>query len=136
MAAKRPEWQRRLKRYWTRLRAVVRKVRRWRSRQRARKPRFFTPAFQVMYILTAVSGALTWLSWRLMWYLPQAAKMDLVADTGVDPETVTVLVSQDAHAIFAGMLAQDGIQALGFRGIEFPRIQTDDQMPWPAPQRR
>ena len=105
MAAKRPEWQRRLKRYWARLRAVLRKARRWRSRQRARKPRFFTPAFQVMYILTAVSGALTWLSWRLMWYLPQAAKMDLVADTGVDPETVTVLVSQDAHAIFAGMCA-------------------------------
>ena len=105
MAAKRPEWQRRLKRYWTRLRAVVRKVRRWRSRQRARKPRFFTPAFQVMYILTAVSGALTWLSWRLMWYLPQAAKMEQIAETGVDPETVTVLVSQDAYAIFAGMCA-------------------------------
>ena len=42
---------------------------------------------------------------RLMWYLPQAAKMEQIAETGVDPETVTVLVSQDAYAIFAGMCA-------------------------------
>ena len=40
-----------------------------------------------------------------MWYLPQAAKMEQIAETGVDPETVTVLVSQDAYAIFAGMCA-------------------------------
>lgn len=73
------------------------------SRHRNRRPRFFTPAFQVMYILTVVSAVLTWLSWKLMWYLPQAAKMDLIADTGVDPDSVTVLVSQDAYAIFAGM---------------------------------
>lgn len=105
MAAKQPQWQRQLRRGWARLRALVHKVRRWRSRWKARKPKFFTPAFQVMYIFTAVSGALTWLSWKLMWYLPQAAKMNLVADTGVDPETVTVLVSQEAHAIFAGMCA-------------------------------
>ena len=81
------------------------KARRLWSRHQKRQPRFFTPAFRVMYILTAVSGGLTWLSWRLMWYLPQAAKMDLIASTGVDPDSVTVLVSQDAYAIFAGMCA-------------------------------
>lgn len=103
MAAKKPGWRRQLRRVWLRGRVLLHRGRRLRSRWRARKPKFFTPAFQVMYLLTAVSGALTWLSWRLMWYLPQAAKMNLVAETGVDPETVTVLVSQDAHAIFAGM---------------------------------
>lgn len=103
MAAKKPGWRRQLRRMWLRGRVLLHRGRRLRSRWRARKPRFFTPAFQVMYILTAVSGALTWLSWRLMWYLPQAAKMNLVAETGVDPETVTVLVSRDAYAIFAGM---------------------------------
>ena len=87
------------------LRSFWRRGRRLWAKHKKRQPRFFTPAFRVMYILTTVSAVLTWLSWRLMWYLPQAAKMDLVADTGVDPETVTVLVSQDAHAIFAGMCA-------------------------------
>ncbi len=29
--------------------------------------------------------------------------MELIASTGVDPDSVTVLVSQDAYAIFAGM---------------------------------
>jgi len=79
------------------------RARRLWSRYQNRRPRFFTPAFKVMYILTAVSGALTWLSWKLMWYLPQAAKMDLAASAGVDPDSVTVLVSRDAYAIFAGM---------------------------------
>lgn len=83
--------------------ALLRVLRRRLARFHARRPRFFTPAFQVMYILTAVSAALTWLSWKLMWYLPQAAKMELIASTGVDPDSVTVLVSQDAYAIFAGM---------------------------------
>ena len=103
MPAKLSPWQRRLRRVCVRLRALIHRARRLRSRWRARRPKFFTPAFQVMYILTAVSGALTWLSWRLMWYLPQAAKMNLVAETGVDPDAVTVLVSRDAQAIFAGM---------------------------------
>jgi len=105
MAAKQVPWRRKLRRILARLRVLTHKIRRRRSRWRARKPKFFTPAFQVMYVLTAVSGALTFLSWKLMWYLPQAAKMNLVADTGVDPDAVTVLVSQSAHAIFAGMCA-------------------------------
>ena len=95
MAVKQPDLAK-AKAIWKKLRTVLR-------RQRARQPRFFTPAFKVMYVLTAVSAALTWLSWELMWYLPKAAKMDLVADTGVDPNTVTILVSQDAYAIFAGL---------------------------------
>ena len=103
MAVNRSQWQQKLKQCWAWLRAAVRKIRRWRSRWQARRPRFFTPAFQVMYILTAVSAVLTWLSWKLMWYLPQAAKMELIASTGVDPDSVTVLISQDAYAIFAGM---------------------------------
>lgn len=103
MPANLPLWQRRLRRVRARLRVLLHRARRLRSRWRARRPKFFTPAFQVMYILTAVSGALTWLSWKLMWYLPQAARMNLVAETGVDPDTVTVLVSRDALAIFAGM---------------------------------
>ena len=85
------------------LRTWWRKARRLWAKHKKRQPKFFTPAFRVMYILTAVSAALTWLSWRLMWYLPQAAKMDLIASTGVDPDSVTVMVSQDAYAIFAGM---------------------------------
>ena len=103
MAAKLPPWRRRLRCIRRRLSALLHRARRLRSRWRARRPKFFTPAFQVMYFLTAVSGALTWLSWKLMWYLPQAAKMNLVAQTGVDPDTVTVLVSRDAQAIFVGM---------------------------------
>lgn len=103
MAAKLPPWRRRLRRIRRRLRVLLHRARRLRSRWKARRPKFFTPAFQVMYLLTAVSGALTFLSWKLMWYLPQAAKMNLVAQTGVDPDTVTVLVSRDAQAIFAGM---------------------------------
>lgn len=85
------------------LRRLWRKARRLWARHKKRQPRFFTPAFRVMYVLTAVSAALTWLSWRLMWTLPQAAKMEYIAETGVDPETVTVLVSRDAYAIFAGL---------------------------------
>ena len=42
--------------------ALLRVLRRRLARFHARRPRFFTPAFQVMYILTAVSAALTWLS--------------------------------------------------------------------------
>lgn len=87
------------------LRGLWRKARRLWAKHKKRQPKFFTPAFRVMYVLTAVSAALTWLSWRLMWYLPQAAKMEQIAETGVDPETVTVMVSQDAYAIFAGMCA-------------------------------
>ena len=86
-------------------RELLRKVRRFLRRQKARRPRFFTPAFRVMYVLTAVSATLTWLSWQLLHTLPQAAKMDLVADTGVDAGSMTVLVSQDAYAIFAGLCA-------------------------------
>ena len=103
MPANLPLWQRRLRRVRAKLRVLLHRARRLRSRWRARRPKFFTPAFQVMYILTAVSGALTCLSWKLMWYLPHAARMNLVAETGVDPDTVTVLVSRDALAIFAGM---------------------------------
>ncbi len=87
----------------TQAKALLKKLRKALRRHRDRQPRFFTPAFRVMYILTAVSAALTWLSWQLMHYLPQAAKMDLAAETGVDPDSVTVLVSQDAYAIFVGL---------------------------------
>ena len=86
-------------------RELLKKLRRGLRRHNARRPRFFTPAFRAMYILTAVSAALTWVSWQLIHYLPQAAKMDLVAETGVDPDSMTVLVSQDAYAIFAGLCA-------------------------------
>lgn len=87
------------------LRSFWRRGRRLWAKHKKRQPRFFTPAFRVMYILTTVSAVLTWLSWRLMWYLPQVAKMDLIASTGVDPDTVTVMVPQDAYAIFAGLCA-------------------------------
>lgn len=111
MAQQRP-WRERLRRYRKRGGVLLHRLRRRLARSRKRRPRFFTPAFQAMYLLTAVSGALTWLSWRLMWTLPQAARMNLIADTGVDPESVTVLVSRDAHAIFVGMCVITGLCAL------------------------